>query len=156
METVIQKNVELGVKRIIPVSSGRCVVKLDAKKAASKQARWQKIAESAAKQSKRMIIPEVGPVTDFDEALKMAAGFDVFLFPYENEEGMEETKKIIDGLKPGTSVAIFIGPEGGFEEKEVEKARTAGARVISLGKRILRAETAGMALMAVLMFKLEE
>lgn len=156
METVIQKNVELGVRRIVPVAVSRSVVKLDPKKAASKRERWQRIAESAAKQSKRMIIPEVSPLMNFKDALKEASDFDVFLFPYENEEGIEKTREIVDNIKPGSSVAIFIGPEGGFEESEVEAARDAGAKVISLGKRILRTETAGMALMAVLMYKLED
>ncbi|MBR5338205.1 MAG: 16S rRNA (uracil(1498)-N(3))-methyltransferase [Lachnospiraceae bacterium] len=156
METVIQKNVELGIKRIVPVKTKRCIVKLDDKKAVSKVARWQKIAEAAAKQSKRMIIPEVASVMDFGEAVKMAAALDHFIFPYENEEGIEKTRHIVDNIKPGESVGIFIGPEGGFEESEVEAARAAGAHVISMGKRILRTETAGMALAAVLMFKLEE
>ena len=156
MEMVIQKNVELGVKRIVPVAASRSIVKLDPKKAVSKGERWQRIAESAAKQSKRMIIPEVSPVMNFKEAVKEAASFDVFLFPYENEEGIEKTREIVDNIKPGSSVAVFIGPEGGFEESEVAAAKEAGAQVISLGKRILRTETAGMALMAVLMYKLEE
>ena len=155
METVIQKNVELGVKRIVPVRTKRCIVKLDEKKSVSKVERWQKISESAAKQSKRMIIPEVAAVTDFNEAIRQAAALDHFLFPYENEEGIERTREVIDTIKPGESVGIFIGPEGGYEESEVEAARAAGAEVISLGKRILRTETAGMALMAVLMYKLE-
>ena len=132
METVIQKNVELGIKRIVPVKTKRCIVKLDDKKAVSKVARWQKIAEAAAKQSKRMIIPEVASVMDFGEAVKMAAALDHFIFPYENEEGIEKTRHIVDNIKPGESVGIFIGPEGGFEESEVEAARAAGAHVISM------------------------
>lgn len=156
METVIQKNVELGVYSIIPVSMKRCVVKLDAKKAKSKKERWQKISESAAKQSKRMIIPEVGDVSTLKEAIEFAKTLDVILLPYENASGMEGTKAIIDEIKPGQSVGIFIGPEGGFDDDEVELLRTSGAKVITLGKRILRTETAGMALMAVLMYRLEQ
>lgn len=155
METVIQKNVELGVYSIVPVSMKRCVVKLDAKKAKSKKERWQKIAESAAKQSKRMIIPTVEDVHSFKEAVEFAKTLDVILLPYENASGMEATKEIISQIKPGQSVGIFIGPEGGFEEEEVTFLENAGAKVISLGKRILRTETAGMALMAVLMYSLE-
>lgn len=156
MEMVIQKNVELGVKRIVPVRMKRCVVRLDDKKSQAKVSRWQKIAEAAAKQSKRMIVPKISEVMDYEEALRDAASKDYFLFPYENEEGMTRTREIIDGMKPGGSVSIFIGPEGGFDETEVELARKAGASIISLGKRILRTETAGMALSAVLMYKLEE
>ena len=155
METVIQKNVELGVYSIVPVSMKRCVVKLDAKKAKSKKERWQKIAESAAKQSKRMIIPTVDEVKTLKEAVEFAKTLDVILLPYENASGMGKTKEIIGHIKPGQSVGIFIGPEGGFEDEEVSFLENAGAQVISLGKRILRTETAGMALMAVLMYSLE-
>lgn len=155
METVIQKNVELGVYSIVPVSMKRCVVKLDAKKAKSKKERWQKIAESAAKQSKRMIIPTLDEVKTLKEAVEFAKTLDVILLPYENASGMEKTKEIIGHIKPGQSVGIFIGPEGGFEDEEVSFLENAGAQVISLGKRILRTETAGMALMAVLMYSLE-
>ncbi len=156
MEIVIQKNVELGVKKIVPVRTKRCIVKLDERKASAKVARWQKISEAAAKQSKRMIVPEVTAVMDFTEAVKMAASLDHFIFPYENEEGIEKTRRVVDNIKPGESVGIFIGPEGGYEESEVKAAGDAGARIVSLGKRILRTETAGMALMAVLMYILEE
>ena len=155
METVIQKNVELGVYRVIPVAMKRCVVKLDAKKAKSKVERWQKISESAAKQSKRMIIPEIAELMDYKSAVKLAASMDMFLLPYENAKGMAETKRLIEQIKPGQSVAVFIGPEGGFGDEEVELAKSAGANVISLGKRILRTETAGMALMAALMYEIE-
>ena len=155
METVIQKNVELSVHRVIPVAMKRCVVKLDAKKAKSKVERWQKISESAAKQSKRMIIPEIAELMDYKSAVKFAASMDMFLLPYENAKGMAETKRLIEQIKPGQSVAVFIGPEGGFEDEEVELAKSAGANVISLGKRILRTETAGMALMAALMYEIE-
>lgn len=156
MELVIQKNVELGVHRIVPVAMRRSIVKLDAKKAASRQERWQKISEAAAKQSKRMIVPEVELPVSFKEAVEMAKGMDHFIFPYENAEGMKDTREAIEAVKPGDMVGIFIGPEGGFEETEVGAAIEAGAKVISLGKRILRTETAGMALLAMLMYKLEE
>lgn len=156
METVIQKNVELGVKRIVPVAMGRSIVKLDAKKAKAKVERWQRIAESAAKQSKRMIIPEISPVTTFKEAIEEMADMDIILFPYENAEGMTDTRAAIETINKGDRVAIFIGPEGGFEPEEVSKATGAGAKVISLGKRILRTETAGMALMSMIMYRLED
>lgn len=155
MELIIQKAVELGVYEIIPVAAKRCVVKLDDKKAKSKVLRWQQIAESAAKQSKRGIIPRVSDVMAFAEALKYAGGLDVKLIPYELAEGMDKTKEIINGLKAGQSVAVFIGPEGGFEEKEVEQAIDAGIEPVTLGRRILRTETAGFTVLAWIMYQLE-
>ena len=155
MELIIQKAVELGAYEIIPVETKRCVVKLDGRKSAKKTARWQQIAESAAKQSKRMLIPNVHEVLTFREALKDAESMDVRLVPYELARGMQETKEILAGIEPGQSVGIFIGPEGGFEEKEIEAAIEGGAKPITLGRRILRTETAGLAILSVLMFQLE-
>ena len=155
MELIIQKAVELGAYEIIPVETKRCVVKLDGKKSAKKTARWQQIAESAAKQSKRMLIPNVHEVLTFREALKYAESMDVRLVPYELARGMQETKEILAGIEPGQSVGIFIGPEGGFEEKEIEAAIEGGAKPITLGRRNLRTETAGLAILSVLMFQLE-
>ena len=156
MELIIQKAVELGVYEVIPVETKRCVVKLDGKKAAKKVERWKQIAESAAKQSKRMLIPNVHEVLTFKEALKYAESMDVRLIPYELAKGMQETKEILADIQPGQSIGIFIGPEGGFEEKEVETAISEGAKPITLGKRILRTETAGLAILSVLMFQLEQ
>ena len=110
MELVIQKAVELGAFAVVPVAAKRCVVKLDAKKEKSKLARWQGIAESAAKQSKRRIVPEVMPVMSMQEALHFAKDMDVKLFPYELAEGMGKTKELIAGIRPGQSIAVFIGP----------------------------------------------
>lgn len=155
MELIIQKAVELGAYEIIPVETKRCVVKLDGKKAAKKVDRWQQIAESAAKQSKRMLIPNVHQVLSFKEALKYAESMDIRLIPYELAKGMQETKEILAAIEPGQSIGIFIGPEGGFEEKEVEAAISEGVKPITLGKRILRTETAGLAILSVLMFQLE-
>lgn len=155
MELIIQKAVELGAYEIIPVETKRCVVKLDGRKSAKKTARWQQIAESAAKQSKRILIPNVHEVLTFREALKYAESMDVRLVPYELARGMQETKEILAGIEPGQSVGIFIGPEGGFEEKEIEAAIEGGAKPITLGRRILRTETAGLAILSVLMFQLE-
>ena len=155
MELIIQKSVELGAYEIIPVETKRCVVKLDGKKAAKKVDRWQQIAESAAKQSKRMLVPNVHQVLSFKEALKYAESMDIRLIPYELAKGMQETKEILAAIEPGQSIGIFIGPEGGFEEKEVEAAISEGAKPITLGKRILRTETAGLAILSVLMFQLE-
>lgn len=157
MELIIQKAVELGVHQIIPVASRRSVVKLDKKKEEKKIVRWQAIAESAAKQSKRMYVPQVAGVMSFGEAVQYAGKLDVVLMPYELAKGMKETKEIIRGIQKGQSVGIFIGPEGGFEEEEVRQAVSlAGARPITLGKRILRTETAGLTVLSILMFELEE
>ena len=164
MELIIQKAVELGAARVVPVASRRCVVKLDQKKAESKRKRWQAIAESAAKQSGRAVIPEIGQVVSFREALKDAECLDVRLIPYEcadellTKEGqtpMEQTRGLLAEIQKGQSVGIFIGPEGGLEKEEVAAAMEAGTRPVTLGKRILRTETAGLCILSVLMFQLE-
>lgn len=144
MELIIQKTVELGVAGIIPVEMRRCVMKLDEKKKKTRRERWQSIAESAAKQSKRNVIPEVFDVMTYKQAMAKVAEMDVFLVPYENERGMDATKEAMARIRPGMSVGILVGPEGGFDEKEIDLVREAGAAVISLGKRILRAETAAV------------
>ena len=156
MELIIQKAVELGAYSIVPVSTRRCVVKLDNKKAEKKVFRWQQIAESAAKQSKRMLVPEVHSVMSFKEALAYAEELDILLIPYELAKGMKETKELIRSIEPGKIIGVFIGPEGGFEEQEVTDAMEAGAKPITLGHRILRTETAGLAVLSVLMFQLED
>lgn len=155
MELIVQKAVELGVYEIIPVETKRAVVKLDAKKAAKKTERWNSISESGAKQSGRAVIPKVREVMSFAQALHMARSLDVVLIPYELAEGMKETKEIIRQIVPGQSVGIFIGPEGGFERQEVEKAVEEGALPVTLGKRILRTETAGLTMLSILMYHLE-
>ena len=155
METVIQKAVELGACAVVPVVSKRCVVKLDARRAANKAVRWNTVAASAAKQSKRMIVPEVKPLCSFQDALREAQDMDVRLIPYENAEGMAGTRKIFSSVRPGDSVAVLIGPEGGFEETEVEEAQEAGFLPVTLGKRILRTETTGMTVLSILMYLLE-
>lgn len=155
MELIVQKAVELGVYEVIPVVTKRAVVKLDAKKADKKVNRWQEIARSAAKQSARGMVPEVAPVVDYKTALKQAKELDVVLVPYELAEGMETTRKAIEAIKPGQSIGIFIGPEGGFEKEEVLLAIEEGAKEITLGKRILRTETAGLTTLSILMYHLE-
>lgn len=155
MEMIVQKAVELGIYEIIPVATKRCVVKLDEKKAVSKVSRWQGIAEAAAKQSKRGIIPTVSGVMNFREAIQKANEMNVKLIPYELADGMEHTREILEGLKPGQDIGIFIGPEGGFEESEIQYARDNGVEPITLGKRILRTETAGMVVLAWLGYFLE-
>ena len=155
MELIIQKATELGVAAVVPVAMKNCVVKLDAKKAESKRKRWQTIAESAAKQSKRTIIPEIMMPCSWKEALKKAMELDVILVPYENERGMAATREAIRSIKPGQSVGIFIGPEGGFAEEEIAGLPDQ-MQTISLGRRILRTETAGLATLAMLVYELDE
>ena len=156
MELIIQKMVELGVYEIVPVSMKRSVVRLDEKKARTKTARWNAISESAAKQSKRSIIPHVSEVLSFKQALEKAKELDMLLLPYECAEGMAYTRMVVSKIKPGQSVGIFIGPEGGFDGDELKLAREAECNIITLGKRILRTETAGMMLMSVIMYNMEE
>ena len=158
MELIIQKAVELGAYAIVPVAMKNCVVKLDDKKAASKVKRWQAISESAAKQSKRTVIPEIQMPLSWKEALKAAEELDVILVPYENERGMEATREVLQSIKAGQSIGIYIGPEGGFTEEEISTIAPQGGKNhrISLGRRILRTETAGLATLAMLGFCLDE
>ena len=159
MEQIIEKTVELGVARIVPVSCARCVVRLDEKKEAGRIERWRRIAKSAAMQARRGIIPEVTGVHTFAEALSAAEDADLRLMPYElaGEEGagMSDTRRLIEAVGPGKTVAVFIGPEGGFTPSEVDSARAASFAPVTLGNRILRTETAGMTVMAWLMYQLE-
>ena len=155
MEMIIQKCVELGIHAVVPVATKRCVVKLDDKKAKSKISRWQGIAEAAAKQSKRRIVPEVMDVMSFKQALQFVKDFEVKVIPYELAEDMSKTREIIGTLKSGQRIAVFIGPEGGFEESEITEALESGVEPITLGKRILRTETAGLTVMSWIMYQLE-
>lgn len=155
MELIIQKCVELGVAKIVPVATRRAVVKLDVKKAAGKITRWQAIAEAAGKQSQRAIVPVIGQVINFKEAVKEASEADIKMIPYEMCEDMSTAKEIFTKLKPGQTIAVFIGPEGGFDEEEIELAQSMGIVPVSLGKRILRTETAGMMVIAWIDYCLE-
>ena len=156
MEMIIQKTVELGVSRIVPVASRRAVVRLSGKKEEKKLARWREITKSAAKQSKRGRIPEIGGVMTFAQAVEEGKKLEMLLIPYEETMGMEAARKAVAAAAEKKSLGIYIGPEGGFEKAEVDLAVEAGAVPISLGRRILRTETAGMALLAILGFALEE
>lgn len=155
MELIVQKAVELGVYEVIPVAMKRCVVKLDEKKQKSKINRWQSIAEAAAKQSKRSIIPQVQPVMNMKQALAYAKEMDMILVPYEMADDMTKTREIIESIKPGMHIGFFVGPEGGFDEGEIQAAMDEGAVSITLGKRILRTETAGFTVLSILMYHLE-
>lgn len=157
MELVIQKAVELGVYEIIPVAMKRCVAKIeDGKKEKKKLERWQSIAVSAAKQSGRGIIPKVHEVLSFKESLQYAKKLENVIVPYELADGIENTSEIIKESVKKQSIGIFIGPEGGFDEKEIEEALQLDFHTITLGKRILRTETAGLTILSILMFELEQ
>ena len=155
MELIIQKAVELGCFEIVPMTCKRCIVKLEEKKQKSKVQRWQSIAEAAAKQSGRAIIPNVHDVMKFSEALCYANDTDVILIPYERAINMEETKKLLQSVKGKEKIAVLIGPEGGFEEAEIKEAEEKNAHPITLGRRILRTETAAFTALSWVMYELE-
>ena len=150
MDTIVQKAVELGVTKIIPVASSRCIVKLDEKSAQKKAARWQKIAEEAAKQCGRGIVPQIGMPITFAQAISAGADVHLPLFCYEGD-GTVSLKTVLadaaqkvagsENEKPLTA-AVYIGPEGGYDTKEVALAASAGFPSVNLGRRILRCETA--------------
>jgi 16S rRNA (uracil1498-N3)-methyltransferase len=156
MEFIIQKAVELGAAEIVPVRMKNCVVKLDEKKVDNKIKRWQAIAESAAKQSKRSIIPKVHVPVSWKEACIMASDLDVVLVPYENARGMSGTRQHISTIKDGASIGVMIGPEGGYAPKEIALTEEyPNMHMISLGRRILRTETAGLATLSILVYELD-
>lgn len=153
LELIIQKGVELGVKEIVPVITRRSVVKIDDKKAGKKLERYNSIAESAGKQSGRGIIPEVKEFMSFKQAIEYAKTLDMNIIPYEEAKGMEYSREVVRDVKNHKSLGIFIGPEGGFTAEEVELAMSMGAKCITLGNRILRTETAGLAILSIIMFE---
>lgn len=155
LELIIQKAVELGVYEIVPVITKRTVVKIDDKKAGKKLERYNVIAESAGKQSGRGIIPTVKPFMSFKQALEYAKTFDMNLIPYEEAKGMEYSREVIKDIHGKKNLGIFIGPEGGFAKEEVDMAIEAGAKCITLGNRILRTETAGLAALSIIMFEID-
>ncbi len=155
METIIEKSVELGAYEIIPVEMKNCIVKLDDKKKKSKVERYQAIAKSAAEQSKRSIIPQIHSVMSFKEAFEYAKNLDVLLLPYESKNGMQDTFDALAELKKGQSIGVFIGPEGGFAPSEIEMVQDS-MKIVSLGHRILRTDTAAICSLAMLMLKCEE
>ncbi len=155
LELVIQKAVELGVFEVIPVAMKRSVVKLDEKKAKNRVARYRAIAEAAAKQSKRAVIPGVHDVMSMKEAVAYAGTMDIKVVPYELADDMEKTRKCLESIQPGQSIAFFIGPEGGIAEEEISMLSEAGFTPITLGKRILRTETAGLTVLSWLVYLLE-
>ena len=162
MDLILQKTVELGVFRVVPVWMSRSVVKMDDAKAKKRRERYQSIAEAAAKQSGRGVVPEVGTFLSMKDAIQDAAKLDRVFVPYENAGGMDRTRALLEKLREDSasgaakSLGVFIGPEGGFEESEISALKEIGAEVITLGHRILRTETAAMALLAVLGYIFEK
>lgn len=156
LELIIQKAVELGVTEIVPLMTKRTVVKIEDKKAGKKLERYNMIARSAGKQSGRGVIPEVKAFMTFKEAIGYAKELDMNIIPYEDARGMEYARQVIQEIKGKKSLGIFIGPEGGFAKEEVEQAMEIGAKCITLGNRILRTETAGLTVLSIIMFALDE
>ncbi len=168
MELIIQKCCELGVHRIIPVNCARTVVQLDEKKAGQRQVRWQRVAAEAAKQARRGIVPQVAALTDFAAALQQVPSGALAILPWEEEGqvGLRAMFSVSSGVPAGghgaqgaavapiDEVWVFIGPEGGFTAAEANQARQAGCRTVTLGPRILRTETAAIAMLAVVMYEL--
>ncbi len=156
MEYIIQKTTELGISKVIPVSMHRCVSKIENKKDGDKKRdRWQKIAESAAKQSGRGIVPEIESPISFSEAVEKLIECELAFAPFECEED-NSIKNVIRGIEGNKTVGFIIGPEGGFSPEEIEKLTKKGIPAVTLGKRILRTETAGEAVVAMLMYEANE
>ena len=149
LEWIIQKAVELGVHRVVPVAMSRCVVRLDAKDAAKKQPRWQKIAREAAKQSGRCLLPEVALPLSFGALPAAVGGHQAFLVPWEEARGFSPAAFRAERPEV-TDLGLLIGPEGGIAPEEIRTLEEAGARQITLGPRILRTETAGLAALSAL------
>ncbi len=154
MDLIVQKNVEIGVKEIVPIVTSRCVTKIKDVKAENKKInRWQKIANEAAKQCKRGVLPKIDKVINFEELKEISRNFDLLLIPYELEDSVG-IRRALKGKSNIKKIGIIIGPEGGFTEKEVLKAMEWGAISVSLGPRILRTETAGLAASTIIMYQL--
>ena len=153
MELIIQKSVELGINSIVPIKTSRTIVKLE-NNADKKLQRWQKISEAAAKQSERGKIPKIENILNFKEAIKYAIlNFDNVIIAYENEH-KNRIREFISNFS-GKSIAVFVGAEGGFEEDEIEYAKENNVKIITLGNRILRTETAGFTILTILLYELE-
>ena len=162
MEYIIQKSVELGAYDITPVEMKRCVVKLDEKTKNKKIARWQKISEVAAKQCGRDIIPQINNIINIKNICNLIQEYDMVLVAYENEENnslkneLNQIKNtILNNQNQEFKIGIVIGPEGGLEKQDVENLERSGAKIITLGKRILRTETVALNVLSIIMYELE-
>ena len=155
---IIQKGVELGASEITPLQLNRCIVKLDAKTESKKIERWQKIAESAAKQSGRSTVPQIRGMVKVEDIAKLKDEYDSIIVCYENEKEnyiKKELLKLKELNKQELRIAVVIGPEGGLEEKDVEYLKQNGAVIVTLGNRILRTETVALNLVSIIMYELE-
>lgn len=156
MELIIQKSVELGVNTIIPVAMKRCIAKIEPKDENKKIDRWQKIAESAAKQSGRTIIPEIKKVITISDIVQLVKKYDSIIVAYENEKQNTIKKELLKlKNKEQVKIAVVIGPEGGLEESDVKLLRESGANIVTLGNRILRTETVALNILSIIMYELE-
>ena len=153
MDLIVQKAVEIGLSAVVPVLTSRCVSRPDEKSLRKKALRWQKIAEEAAKQSGRGKIPRVLDALSLENAAEMAKKSEKILLFYEN--GGVTLKKALERNKKPASIAIFVGPEGGFEASEVDLLATAGGAICTLGRRILRTETAAIVATALVIYEVE-
>lgn len=156
IEYIIQKCTELGAYEIIPVEMKRCVVKLNGNDKVKKIERWQKIAEVAAKQSERNDILKIDKILNFEQMCETFNNYDYVIMAYEKEKenSLRKILKNIDNVK--SKIAVVIGPEGGIDDGEAKKMIQNGAKSVSLGKRILRTETAPVAISAIIMYEFEE
>ena len=154
MDYIIQKTTELGVSEIVPVAMARCVSKIEDKKTETKKLdRWQKIAKEAAQQSQRGIVPKIRPVMTFDEAISAMRESDLYFAPYECEDE-QSLKSVLTSVENPRTASFMIGPEGGFDLSEIEKLTAGGVPTVTLGPRILRTETAGEAVLAMMMYEI--
>ena len=157
MELIIQKCTELGAFKFVPVKFSRSIVKLDKNSSSKKIDRWQKIAEMAAKQSKRDIIPEIENMININQLSKEINLYNLVLLAFENEDKNSLKKELqkINITNEKLKIAVIVGPEGGIEENEVNILQNSGAKVVTLGKRILRTETAALSMASIIMYELE-
>lgn len=156
MDYIIQKNTELGINTIVPAKMSRCVVKLEDTAAETKKTqRWQKISNEAAKQSGRGVIPKVLMPLTVDEIIERVKADDLVFVPYECEN-TTKLREVIENAPNAKNISFIIGPEGGFDVTEIEKFKAAGIKTVTLGKRILRTETAGEAVLSMLMYGYDE
>ena len=159
MELIIQKSVELGVNDITPVEMNRSIVKFDNKDKEKKLQRWRKISEVASKQCGRNIIPDIKEIINVKNICNLCPNYDIVLVAYENEKTnrlKDEIKKLKNNTKKDLKIGVVIGPEGGIEEKEIELLKQSNAKIITLGKRILRTETVALNILSILMYELED
>lgn len=154
MELIIQKSTELGVKEITPIEMERCIVKLDEKDKNKKVERWQKIAEVAAKQSGRDLIPRINKIEKIKNIYKTFENYDIVIVAYENEK-VTTLKQVLKANDKHNKIAVIIGPEGGIEKDEVEQMQQNGANIITLGNRILRTETVALSIISMIMYEFE-